>query len=124
MLEEKIERLTAEIVKLRESNEKLAGGKATGGGSATTEDAGKGKGSKGAAGKKSKHKPDEVKAAVIKVKDEVSKDAAQKIIKDAGCDGLAELQTKPETFDAVMAACAAALAGDGDDDDNDDDDDL
>lgn len=52
---------------------------------------------------------DEMKAALLKVKDGKGKDAAQSIIKDVGG---AEKMDKiaPEKFAAVLAACEAALA--------------
>lgn len=126
MLEEKIERLTAEIVKLREAYEKGAKGGAT----TTTADAGADKkpADKKAADKKpakTKFTAEQVKTAVIKVKDEVGEDAAKAVISGSGCSGLAALIAKPEVFDSVMAACEEALAGGGDDaDDSSEDDGL
>ncbi len=118
MLEEKIERLTAEVVKLREAIEKSGGSPAASGEKATAGKATAGK----ATAKKSKFTADQIKAAVIKVKDEVGQDAAQKVIKDAGAKGLAELITMTDKFDAAMAACEEALTAgeDGGDEDGDD----
>jgi adenylosuccinate synthase len=117
MLEDKIERLTAEIIKLREALEKKAGSTGEGTGAATADKAA----GKKAAAKKSKYTAEQVKAAVVKVKDEISKEKAQEIIKGAGAAGLAELITQTDKFDDVMAACEAAHAeaagGDEDDDD-------
>jgi hypothetical protein len=115
MLEEKVERLTSEIVKLREAIEKNKGGAAAGStaGKPAEKTAEKTKPGKA----KSKYTPDQIKAAVIKVKDDIDADAAKAIIDDAGCSGLAELITMTEKFDEVMAACEAALAGGGDEDD-------
>ena len=60
---------------------------------------------------------DEVKTALMKVKEEKGKDAAQAIIKDVGkAEKMAEI--KEPNYAAVIAACEAALAGD---DGNDDD---
>lgn len=51
---------------------------------------------------------DEMKAAILKVKDAKGKEAAEKIIKDVG--GAAKMaEIKPEKFAAVLAASEAAL---------------
>ncbi len=52
---------------------------------------------------------DEMKAAILKVKDAKGKAAAETIISDVGgAPKMAEI--KPEKFAAVLAACEAALA--------------
>lgn len=49
-----------------------------------------------------------VKAALVRVRDEVSKPAAQKIVKDVG-KAAAMAEIKEELFPAVIAACEKAL---------------
>lgn len=124
MLEEKIERLTSEVIKLREAIQK--GGSASAGAGTAAE---KGKPAadkpKGKPAAKSKFTPDQVKTAVIKVKDDVSQEEAQRIIKEVGKSaGLAELISKVDVFDEVMIACEAALLPDEDENEDGEDDGL
>jgi dynactin complex subunit len=67
-----------------------------------------------------KIKPEEVKALLMKVKEEKGTAAAKKIIADAGAEDMANLLTLTKKFAAVVKACEAALE-DGDDDSGDDD---
>lgn len=96
-LEDTMERLTAAL----NANTEALGGKAPAkGGAART-----------APAKEAKITLEQVKAAVIAVKDAHGKPAAIKIIKDAG--RVAELSAiKPANFAAVMAACEEIM-GDG-----------
>ncbi len=115
MLEEKIERLIVAVTALNETQTKLLalqGGKPAAAAAAPAKGAAAAKG----AAKKSKFTADQIKTAVIKVKDEIDEDAAKEIISNAGASGLAELITMTEAYDGVMAACEEALAGGGDDD--------
>jgi hypothetical protein len=113
MLEEKIERLTAETIKLRESmdaNTAALKGGAAPAAAAAGKGAGKGKGATAAP----KISADDVKAACLRVKAEVSEDAAKKVIAGSGAKGLADLlQNKADKFADVIAACEAALEGGG-----------
>lgn len=115
-LEEKIVALT-EAVK---ANTAALGGKAA---PAASGDAPKAK-----PGPKPKAKPtktaDEVKAIIVRVKNEVGSTEAQELIATVvGTEGakLAELMTKPELFDAAYAAAEEALAGGGEEAAEDDD---
>ncbi len=123
MLEEKIERLVAETIKLREAVERNTAAQGGTAGSAAGKPAAAAGKPAAAAGKpkKSKFDANAIKAAVIKVKDEVSQEAAQEIIRNAGATGLAELITMTDKFDDVMAACEAAIEGGGEDAVEDDD---
>lgn len=121
MLEEKIDALTAALKEntatVKKHIEALGG--SAGSGSGETAEASGGK-----KDKKSKFTADQVKAAVVKVKEEKGQDAAKAIISDAGAKNLAELVTLPKKFDSVMAACEAALAATDDDNEDEDDDEL
>jgi hypothetical protein len=71
---------------------------------------------------KSKYTLDQVKAAIVKVRETQGTPAAKAIIADAGkADKMDNI--KPENFDGVIAACEAALA-ESDDDSADGDDDI
>jgi len=68
--------------------------------------------------KASKYTVEQVKAAAVKVKDELGTKAAKQLIKDHGADELAAL--KPEAYEDFINACEKALnAEDGNDDDSD-----
>lgn len=99
----------------------LLAGKAAGGTSAASAAATTTTASKPAAAAATKPKGptfEEVKAAVVKVKDARGKPAAHKIIRDIGqAPELAAM--KPEYFAAVLSACEAALAGGEEEEDND-----
>lgn len=62
--------------------------------------------------KASKYSAEDVKAAAVKVKEELGTKAAKQLIKDHGADELAAL--KPEKYDAFVDACEKALNGDDD----------
>ena len=68
----------------------------------------------------SKYTAEQVKAAAVKVKDELGTAEAKKLIKSAGkADELAAI--KPENYDAFIAACEAAINGEDDGGDGEDD---
>ena len=123
MLEEKIDALTAAIKENTAELKKAQASGAVPGKTASSDDgdapAKPPKGKKGP-------KPEDVKAAVVKVKDEIDQDAAKAIIKKAGAKDLAALLAMPDKFASVLAACEAALAAAGvdEDDESEDDDDL
>lgn len=73
---------------------------------------------------KPKYTADDVKAAAVKVKEELGTKAAKDLIKDHGADELAKL--KPAVFADFIEAAGKLLAGDDDggDDDGDDKDEL
>ncbi len=98
-LEDEIKGLRSDI---QELTAHLKGaGKAAGGGAATG-----GKADKKAA---PKHTAEEVTAMCVRVKNEIDADTAKKLIKDHGkSDALKQVQ--PENYDALYAACEAALA--------------
>jgi hypothetical protein len=97
-LEDEIKGLRSDI---QELTAHLKGaGKATGGAA-----------SGGKADKKAapKHTAEEVTALCVRVKNEIDADTAKKLIKDHGkADALKQVQ--PENYDALAAACEAALA--------------
>lgn len=102
MLEEKIDALTAAINKLNANLEKGGTAGAATGGKAAPKPAGK---------PKPKYTADQVKSAVMEVKDTIGAAAATALITSVG-DGavkLAELIQKPECFDAAVEAAQAAL---------------
>lgn len=68
--------------------------------------------------KKSKYTAEQVKAAAVKVKEDLGTKVAKQLIADHGAEELAKL--KPENYDAFVEACEKALNA-GDDDGNDDD---
>lgn len=100
-LEDEIKGLRADI---QELTAHLKGaGKAAGGGAAS---GGGGKTDKKAS---PKHTAEEVTAMCVRVKNEIDADTAKKLIKDHGkADALKQVQ--PENYDALYAACEAALA--------------
>lgn len=116
-LEERVETLTTAVERLTAVIE--ANG--VGGGAATTAAPAKAaaKADKPAAAApkkaaaKAKFTADQVKAAIVNVKDTVSEEAAREIIQEHAGEGkkLADLVTMPSVFEAVMASCEAALAG-------------
>lgn len=111
MLEDTMERLTAAL----NANTEALGGKAPAGGAATRTAPAK-------TAAAAKLTLEQVKAAVIAVKDAHGKPAAIKIIKEAG--GVAELSAiKPARFAAVMAACEEIM-GEGEGSEAADDDDA
>jgi hypothetical protein len=122
LLEEKIETLTKEVVKLRQVIE--AGGLAAGAaGAATTDDAKPAATKKKAAAKKvvePTHDADEVGTIMRKAAKE-DKPAVRKHIKDAGCADLAELLTKPELFDAAYAFAEGIVGAEEEEEEDDDD---
>jgi hypothetical protein len=76
---------------------KAAGGGASGGGKAADKKAAP------------KRTAEEVTALCVRVKNEIDADTAKKLIKDHGkADALKQVQ--PENYDALAAACEAALA--------------
>lgn len=119
MLEKALEENTAALTRLAEVLEKGggvgAGGTTTGGAKASAKSGG---------AKKPKNTAEQVKAAIMKVKDDVSADAAKAIIEKHAGKGkkLADLANDPSLFDAAVADAEAALeeAG-GDEPDADDD---
>jgi hypothetical protein len=113
-LEEKIDEL---IVALNKNTAAHAG---KGGAAAEPAASGKRKPAAAAADEGPKVKADDVKAALMKVKEDVGTPAAKKIISDAGADDMADLLTKPKLFAKVMTACEAALEGGGDEEDEGD----
>lgn len=121
MLEKALEENTAAITRLADILEK-GGGVGAGG---TTTGGGKAAGGKAAGAKKPKNTAEQVKAAIMKVKDDVSADAAKAIIEKHAGKGkkLADLANDPSLFDAAVADAEAALA-DADDGDADADDDI
>lgn len=67
-------------------------------------------------GGKGKYSAEDVKAAAVKVKDELGTKAAKKLISDHGAEELALL--KPAVYEDFINACEKALNGDeGDGDD-------
>lgn len=117
MLEEKLDTLTAEIVKLRQAIE--ANG--TGGGAAASTDTAKPKTpAKKTAAKKvePEHDADEVGAAVRKAAKR-NKPEVKAYLAKVKCDDLADLLTKPELFDAAFEF-AEAVEEPADEDDDDD----
>lgn len=120
MLEEKLDLLTKEIVALRKSVEaNTAAGGATSG-AKTSGEAGeapaRGRGRPKKEEVVPEHDKDEVEAIIRRVSKEVGKPVAQKIIKDAGADDLADLLTQPAKFDEAFAAAEAELPSDDEDD--------
>lgn len=69
-------------------------------------------------GKTSKYTAEDVKAAAVKVKDELGTKVAKQLIADHGADELAKL--KPAVYEDFINACEKALNGDDDGDDKDD----
>lgn len=102
-LEERIDSLTSAVTRLADLME-------AGGGASAAPD--KPKADKPKAGAKPKKTADDVKAAIVLVKDTIGEDDARAIIqKHAGAGKkLADLVAMPAKFDAVCADCAAALA--------------
>ncbi len=115
-LEAKIDAL---IVALEANTASRAGDKAAGS-AASGKPAGK-----PAAGKpaKPKHSAEQVKTAVMSVKDTIDADTAKALIEEFAGEGekLAKLLTLPEHFDAVVARSKELLEGAGDDAADDDD---
>lgn len=107
MLEEKIEALTGEIVKLRLAVE--ANG--TGGGAAA-------KTTKAADKPASKHTEDEVNTAV-RAAAKKDKPAVQKALKALKCADLADALTKPATWDKLMEKAQEIIDAPVEDDDDD-----
>lgn len=68
---------------------------------------------------KSKYTAEDVKAAAVKVKDELGTKAAKQLIKDHGADELAAL--KQAAYEDFIKACEKALNGDEGDDEGKDD---
>lgn len=68
--------------------------------------------------KTSKYTAEDVKAAAVKVKDELGTKAAKQLIADHGADELAKL--KPAAYEDFINACEKALNGDGDGDEDGD----
>jgi hypothetical protein len=60
----------------------------------------------------SKYTPEQIHEMATKVKDEKGSEAAKELISATGVKNLAELKTKPDLFDAFVAACEAALNDD------------
>ncbi len=122
MLEEKIETLTKEVVKLRQAIEAQASGSAAPAPAAKDKPAAKAptKAPKEAPAEP-KHSLDEVGALLRKAAKEVDKSAVQRYIKALGCADLAELLTKPALFDDAFAF-AETMFGAGDDDSDTDED--
>lgn len=112
-----IEKLLGDLIEAVNANtEALKAGGASGGTSAGGDEGGKaatGRGRGRAASKddKPKHTAEDVKAAAVKVKEELGTKQAKDLIKKHGADELAKL--KPEVYDAFIADCEAALNGDG-----------
>lgn len=100
-LEDEIKGLRSDI---QELTAHLKGaGKATGGAASG------GKADKGDKKAAPKHSAEEVTALCVRVKNEIDADTAKKLIKDHGkADALKQVQ--PENYDALAAACEAALA--------------
>lgn len=69
--------------------------------------------------KKSKYTAEQVKAAAVKVKEELGTKVAKQLISDHGAEELAKL--KPENYDAFVEACERELNGDDDGKGKDDD---
>lgn len=110
MIEEKLDTLTKEIIKLREAIEKGGVGGAAKGGDAKKPDA------KKPDAKKPKYSVEQVKAKVLEVKEKHDMDRAKKVIADTGADDLADLLTQPALFDQAYALAEEALAEEGEDD--------
>ena len=116
--------LEAEIKALREAIEAntaaLQGGKSAGASkSAKDDDAAETKttrtrrSSKQDDEQKAKYSAEDVKAAAVKVKDELGTKVAKQIIKDHGADELAAL--KPAVYEDFINACEKALNGEDED---------
>lgn len=116
-----IEKLLGDLIEAVNANtEALKSGGGTGG-KAGNDEAGttaRGRG-RSAASKddKPKHTAEDVKAAAVKVKEELGTKDAKALIKKHGAEELAKL--KPEVYDAFIADCEKALKGDGVDGDGD-----
>lgn len=125
--------LEAAINSLREAVEantaallgKSGGGKSSSdddGGAKTTRTRSTSKTNKADDAKATKYTAEDVKAAAVKVKEELGTKAAKDLIKDHGADELAKL--KPAVFADFIEAAGKLLAGeDGDDGGSGDDDD-
>lgn len=128
MLEEKLDTLTSEIVKLRQAIEKSGTGKAAA--SDDGEDKPKTTRKRAPAKKKepeTEHDQDEVGTIFRKAAKEDLK-ACKAYLKKRKCDDLADLLTKPEEYDAAYEFADNILNPpedeDGDDGDDGDDDDI
>lgn len=117
-LEEKIGELIAAV---KENTAALKGGGSSTAGKAAAADGKKGPG-RPAGSTASKFKADDVKAALVGLKEKLGAPAAKQIISDSGADDLADLLTKKALWDDVMAAVETALSDSGDGDDGDGDD--
>ena len=121
MLEDKLEALTTEMVKLRQIVEKAMPGLLA----LADADSGEEADEKPAPAKKPapkkvepEHDADEVAAIMRKAAKEVDKDAVMSYIAEQECEDLADLLTKPELFDAAFEFATGQLGGDeGEDDD-------
>ena len=112
-----LESLIESLIGALNANTEAHGGKPGKGAAATA--------TKGASAPKADAKitMEQVKAAIVKVKDAHGKPAAVKIIKDAG--GALELAAiKPAKFAAVMAACDEIMNSDDAEEGEDGDDEL
>ena len=124
-----IEKLLGDLIEAVNANTealKAGGGAASSGATDTTKgDADKpaGRGRGRPAGKTDdggkKFTADDVKAAAVKVKEELGTKTAKDLIKKHGADELAKLE--PSVFAAFIADCEKALKGDGDGDGDGDD---
>lgn len=114
MLEEKIDALTAAV---KENTAAILGK----GGAAAPAAGAKGPGRPAGATAKPKFTAEQVKAAVVGVKESKGTDVAKALISDAGAKDLADLLTKSAKFADVMAACEAALAEEADEEAVEDD---
>lgn len=115
MLEEKIETLTKEVVKLRQAIEANGTGGGASADKATTKPAAKKPAAKKAV--EPEHDADEVGSAMRKAA-KIDKPAVQKYIKKQDCADLAELLTQPELFDAAYDFADGILEAGNDDDDD------
>lgn len=106
-LEAKIEANTAAVTRLADLMEA--------GGAAAPKAAAAAKAAAPKAAAKTKITADQIKAAIVGVKDTVGADEARELIERHAGDGkkLADLILMPATFEAVMADCAAAMEGGG-----------
>lgn len=126
MLEEKIEALTAETVKLRQAVE--ANTEALGGAAASEDAPAKKAPAKKAPAKKAaakkvtpKHDADEVGAILRQAAKEVDKKQVQEYIAGVDCEDLAELLTKPELFDAAYDFAKEMIGEEAEEEDEEED---
>lgn len=122
-----IEKLLGDLIEAVNANtEALKSGGSTSGKAATNDDAGdggkattgRGRGRSAPKDDKPKHTAEDVKAAAVKVKEELGTKEAKALIKKHGADELAKL--KPEVYSDFIADCEKALNG-GDDEGGGDD---